>query len=74
MIRPAPHIIHALAASVRQHPELLEWLLEWKTHELEQLPQVVNNLALAQGRCQVLGELYKLAKDAPTLVAKSSSQ
>jgi len=71
VIRPDPKVVKALALSVRQYPELLDWLKEWRYHELEQLPQVVNNAALMQGRCQVLGELYKLAKESPELAAKS---
>jgi hypothetical protein len=71
VIRPDPKVIKALALSVRQYPELLDWLKEWRYHELEQLPSAVNNAALMQGRCQVLGEIYKLAKESPELAAKS---
>jgi hypothetical protein len=71
MIRPDPKVIQALGASVRQYPELLDWLKGWRMHELEQLPSAVNNAALMQGRCQVLGEIYKLAKESPELAAKS---
>jgi hypothetical protein len=71
MIKPELRIIQAMATAMRQHPELLEWLQEWRNHELEQLPHVANNTALSQGRCQVLGELYKFAKDAPAIWAKS---
>ena len=70
MIKPDPQIVKAVAAVVRQHPDLLEWLGEWRTHELDQLPNAINNPAVYQGRCQVLGELYKFAKDAPSLAAK----
>ena len=71
MIRPEPHVIHALASTVRQHPELLDWLDEWHDHELKQLPNVTTNVALAQGRCQVLGELIRVAKESPEVAAKS---
>lgn len=70
MIKPDPQIVRSVAAVVRQHPELLEWIGEWRTHELDQLPNAINNPAVYQGRCQVLGELYKFAKDAPSLAAK----
>lgn len=70
MIRPAPEVVKALAVIVRQYPDLLDWLEEWYRHELEQLPNAVNSPAVFQGRCQVLGELYKLAKDSPALAAK----
>jgi len=71
LIRPEPKIIHALSVMVRQHPELLDWLQEWHDHELKQLPNVTTNVALAQGRCQVLGELVRVAKESPEVAAKS---
>ena len=70
MIRPEPKVIKAVAMAVRQYPEILQYLSDWRTHELENLPNAVNNSAVSQGRCQVLGELYKFAKDAPDLAAK----
>lgn len=70
MIRPEPRVIKAVAQAVRQYPEILAYLQEWRMHELENLPSAVNNAAVSQGRCQVLGELYKFAKDAPDLAAK----
>ena len=72
MVKPDPKVVKALAISIRQYPELLDWLKEWRYHELEQLPSAVNNPALLQGRCQVLAELYKFAKEAPEIAAKSS--
>jgi hypothetical protein len=63
-------VIKAVATAVRQFPEILEYLEQWRMHELENLPVTVNNPAVSQGRCQVLGELYKFAKDAPSLAAK----
>jgi hypothetical protein len=66
----SPEVIHALANSITQHPVLLEWLGEWRMSELERLPSVGQNVTLAQGRCQVLGELYKLASESPDLAAK----
>jgi hypothetical protein len=70
VIRPDERVIKALAVTARQYPEVLEFLRDWRQHELEQLPMAVNNPAPLQGRCQVLGELYKLVKDAPDLAAK----
>jgi len=72
VVKPDPKVVKALAISVRQYPELLDWIKEWRYHELEQLPSAVNNPALLQGRCQVLAELYKFAKEAPEIAAKSS--
>lgn len=72
MKQPTPELIHALASSVRQHPVIAEWLGEWRMSELERLPSVgQQNVTLAQGRCQVLAELYKLANESPDLAAKS---
>lgn len=66
-----PEVIHALANSVRQYPVIQEWLGEWRMSELERLPSIGQNVTLAQGRCQVLGELYKLVSESPDLAAKS---
>ena len=73
MIRPDPKVIKALAVTARSYPEVVDWLRDWRQHELEQLPMAVTNPAPLQGRCQVLGELYRLVKDAPDLAAKESS-
>ncbi len=70
MVRPNPQVVKAMAATVRQYPELLEWLEDWRMHELENLPNALNNPAASQGRCQVLGELYKFAKESPEVAAK----
>lgn len=70
MIKPEPQVVKALASAMRQYPELFVWIGNWRQHELDQLPNAVNNPAVYQGRCQVLGELYKLAKDAPSLAAQ----
>ena len=71
MIRPTPEVTKALAASVRQYPVIAEWLQEWRMHELEQLPNVAENTALAQGRCQILSELTKYIEQSPEIAAKS---
>jgi hypothetical protein len=70
MIKPEPQAIKVLATIVRQHPEFLVWLEEWRMRELESLPSAINNPTVFQGRCQVLGELYKFAKESPALAAK----
>jgi len=70
MIRPDPKVIKAVALAVRQYPEILNYLEEWRMHELEMLPNAINNPTVSQGRCQVLGELYRFAKDAPSIAAK----
>ena len=71
MKRPSPEVIKALANTVRQHPEVLEWLEGWRTEELSRLPNATQNTALAQGRCQILIELSKLVKESPETAAKS---
>lgn len=70
MINPEPKIIQALAITVRQYPEILQWVEGWKQRELDTLPHAVNNPALAQGRCQVLQEISNLLKQAPEIAAK----
>ena len=70
MIRPEPAVIKGMGVAIRQHPEVLEWLKDWYTRELEALPNAITQPALMQGRCQVLGELYKFAKESPELAAK----
>jgi hypothetical protein len=71
MMRPDPQVVKAFALMVRAHPEVLKFLDTWRSHELENLPSAINNAAVMQGRCQVLGELVKFAKDSPELAAKS---
>ena len=71
MIRPEPDVIKALAILARQHPQALEWLEGLLNHELKQLPNVTQNVSLAQGRCQVLKEIYPLVKESPDNTAKS---
>ena len=40
--------------------------------ELERLPSVgAQSVTLAQGRCQILSELYKLVNESPDLAAQS---
>lgn len=73
MKRPDPEVVKALALTVRQFPVLLTWLSDWKKSELDALPYNANNVAVAQGRCQVLGELVKLAKDSPDIVANTKT-
>lgn len=70
MIRPDPPVVKAMAVAVRQHPELLQWVQTWYMHELAGLPSATNNVALKQGRCQVLGELAEFMKNSPDLAAK----
>ena len=70
MIKPEPRIIKGLAMSVRQHPELLEWLDGLLVHEFKRLPYAIENPAVFQGRCQMLVELIEFAKETPAIAAK----
>ena len=70
MIKPDEKVVRTIAAVAQQYLEFTTWVELWRQHELEQLPNAVNNPALSQGRCQVLGELYKFVKDAPAIAAK----
>ena len=72
MKRPDPRVVKALALTTRQFPELFEWVQGWYRQELEQLPSVGQNVALAQGRCQVLKELHDLMKKSPEIAAEST--
>jgi hypothetical protein len=69
MKRPDPKVVKDLAVATRQFPEVYQWIEGWYRHELEQLPSVGQNVALAQGRCQVLKELYELMKKSPDMAA-----
>ena len=72
MINPKPEVVKSLATVSRSYPEIVGWLKEWRDHELKTLPSVLQNTALAQGRCQVLSEITKLIEQSPeTISAKS---
>jgi hypothetical protein len=71
MKRPDPKVVKALALTTRQFPEVYKWIEGWYRQELEQLPSVGQNVALAQGRCQVLKELHDLMRKSPDLAAES---
>lgn len=70
MKRPDPRVVKALALTVRQFPEVHQWIASWYRQELEQLPSVGQNVALAQGRCQVLKELHDLMEKSPDFAAE----
>ena len=69
MKRPDPHVVKDLARVIHQYPEVFNWIKGWYHQELEQLPSVGQNVALAQGRCQVLRELHELMKKSPDMAA-----
>ena len=71
MIRPEPHIVKGLAAAITQHPEVLTWMEGLLVAEVKRLTWVLDNSAVSQGRCQMLGELIEFAKESPVIAAKS---
>lgn len=69
MTRPPAEVVVALA---RTSHVLTPWLREWRQKELDQLPFAApNNVAIAQGRCQVLTEVLRLVQGAQDTAAKS---
>jgi hypothetical protein len=70
VIKPAPQVIKGLAMAVRQHPELLAWMEGVYAHEMKRLPFAIDNPAVFQGRCQMMGELIEFAKESPAIAAK----
>jgi len=70
MIKPEPQVIKGLAAAVKQHPEVLAWLTGVLAHEAKRLPYAIENVAVFQGRCQILVELIEFAKESPAIAAK----
>jgi len=75
MIRPDPAIVARLANIVTHNKEFVQWLNNWRQHELEQLPNVSSNaVGIAQGRCQVLTELCKLVNNSREFVAQSNKR
>tara|TARA_R100001126_G_C4744205_1_gene109844 strand:- start:31 stop:240 length:210 start_codon:yes stop_codon:yes gene_type:complete len=69
MIRADERTLKAFAHIAQNVPIAVEWLESWRDLELDRLPQVIDNVAVAQGRCQVLGEIISLIKNAPDSVA-----
>jgi|SanBayMetagenome_1026888.scaffolds.fasta_scaffold230480_2 hypothetical protein len=69
-MRPTPQQLQTIARVAKQHPEFVDWLTEIRSQELDSLPYVVNNPQLTQGRCQMVTEIIKLLKDAPSLAAR----
>ncbi len=70
MQKPDAEVVKVLAFLVKQYPELLDWFENWNLQELKTLPYSLNNPALQQGRCQVLGEITRLLREAPEAAAK----
>ena len=63
----------ALAVLKNTNPVIVEWLTDWYNEELRRLPQALNNTAVAQGRCQVLGELLDALNKSPEYAAQAKT-
>lgn len=71
MIQPDEEVIRGFAHVAQNVPVVTKFMADWLKRELARLPQTTNGLGVAQGRCQVLGELDKLLTDAPGHAAES---
>lgn len=67
MQKPDPEIIRAFAYTAQNVPMVKKFFVDWAASELKRLPVVLNQTAVAQGRCQVLGEIASLFEEAPDL-------
>lgn len=65
MRRPNEQVLNSIAKISKQFPDVVAWVQEWRTAELDQLPMVTGSTGVAQGRCQVLMELLRLLNEAP---------
>lgn len=60
MIKPDQETLRAFAHVEQNVPRIGAYIAECYRTELNRLPLVANNVAIAQGRCQILSELCKL--------------
>lgn len=71
MKRPDAKTVQVLAKVQKTSPELANWLRDWYMSELEALPNVRENVAVAQGRCRVLRELLDTLEKSPDWAVES---
>ena len=69
MRQPDKETVRAFAHIAQNVPRVAKYFEECYQTELERLPVTTNNLGVAQGRCQILGEIHKLLRDAPQSAA-----
>jgi|TARA_Y100000310_G_C20699197_1_gene828098 hypothetical protein len=69
MIKPSDEVIRAFAHIAQNVPVVKAFLDEQYHTELYRLPVTNGTTGIAQGRCQVWGEIYNLLKDSPEFVA-----
>lgn len=71
---PVPADVMKSLADLSRQRHVVAWLREWRNLELERLPNVVTDVARAQGRCQVLGELTRLIEKSPDHAAAAPTK
>jgi len=71
MKRPERDQYEDIARVAKANPRFVEWLQHWCDDEMALLPYVVDKdeLARAQGRCQVLRSIVKVLHEAPEKAA-----
>ena len=69
--RPSSEVIEDASLVAKNNKRLVNFIREWKERECAELPLRTDNVAVCQGRCQVLMELVKFLEEAPDIVAKS---
>lgn len=67
MQKPDPEVIRAFAYTAQNVPLVKKFIVDWEASELKRLPDTLNHTEVAQGRCQVLGEIVDLFDRAPDL-------
>jgi hypothetical protein len=72
MPRPDNDVLIETSRVAKSSVKLVEFLKDWEERELRDLPMRKENVAVGQGRCQVLGELVKFFEESvPRSEAKS---
>ena len=72
MPRPNNDVLIEAERVAKSSVKLVEFLREWEERELRELPFRKDNVAVGQGRCQVIGELVKFFEESvPRSGAKS---
>lgn len=71
MIQPDETVVRAFAHIAQNAPAVKEFIATQYKTELDRLPHATSNMAVAQGRCQVWGEIHNLLQEAPVLAAES---
>jgi len=71
MKQPDPQVVRAFAHIAQNVPAAKDFIHEQCKLEVNRLPSVTSNSAVAAGRCQVWQELDKLLQNAPALAAES---